>query len=237
MSAVSTEVKEQTGMVAMIERLALSPDVDVAKLEKLLELQERILNRNAEAAFNDAMRLVQAEMPKIKRNKKNNQTGSLYADLEAVTNQAVPIYTKHGFSLSFSQTDCPIDGKMRVICYCSNSGYTRQYQYDASLDMTGLKGAANKTPIQGEGSTFSYAQRYLTKLIFNITLTDEDNDGQGDIEFINESQINDLMALAEEVKANREKFLQYMGVEKLADIQVSQFKKAVAALEQKRKSA
>lgn len=232
MSAVSTEVQEQTGMVAMIERLALSPDVDVAKLEKLLELQERILNRNSEAAFNDAMRLVQAEMPKIKRNKKNAQTGSLYADLEAVTNAAVPIYTKHGFSLSFSQTDCPTDGKMRIICYCSNSGHTRQYQYDASLDMVGLKGNPNKTAIQSEGSTFSYGQRYLTKLIFNITLTDEDNDGQGDL--ITESQVMDLMALADEVKADRQKFLQYMGVEKLADIPVTQYKRAVTALESKR---
>jgi hypothetical protein len=126
MNAISTEVVSETaGMVAMIERLALSPDVDVLKLEKLLELQERVLKRNAEAAFNDAMRTVQSEMPKIRRNKKNAQTGSLYADLEAVTNAAVPIYTKHGFSLSFSQADGAPDGKMRIQCYCSNAGHTR----------------------------------------------------------------------------------------------------------------
>jgi hypothetical protein len=44
----------------------------------------------------------------------------------------------------------------------------------------------------------------------------------------------DLMALADEVKADRQKFLAYMGVEKLADIATTQYKRAVAALEAKR---
>lgn len=37
---------EVTGMAAMIERLAYSPDVDPAKLEKLLDMQERVMEQD-----------------------------------------------------------------------------------------------------------------------------------------------------------------------------------------------
>jgi hypothetical protein len=43
--------------------------------------------------------------------------------------------------------------------------------------MTGPKGNQNKTATHGFGSTMSYGRRYLICLIFNITLTNEDQDG------------------------------------------------------------
>lgn len=232
---IEESVSEVTALIQAIERAAINPAVDVDKMERLFALQERMLTRNAEIAFNEAMRATQAGMPKIKRNKKNAQTGSMYADLEAVTNAAAPIYTENGFSLSFGQEDCPTEGRMRIVCWCSHvAGHTRHYQYDASIDMTGLKGNANKTAIQGEGSTFSYGQRYLTKLIFNITLTDEDNDGNQSREFITESQEADLNALISEVKANKDAFLKHIKVEKLSDLPADKFADAVVALNKKR---
>ena len=227
-----------TALIQAIERAAVNPAVDVDKMERLFALQERMLSRNAEIAFNEAMRATQAEMPKIKRNKKNSQTGSLYADLEAVTDAAAPIYTRNGFSLSFGQADCPTDGKIRILCWCSHAaGHTRLYQYDASLDMTGLKGAPNKTAIQAEGSTFSYGQRYLTKLIFNITLTDEDNDGQDAAGRITESQLADLRAKIQEVGANEAQFIRFLKVEKLEDLPAAKYAKAIQALNDKARGA
>lgn len=242
MSAViEARPEPQTGMAAMIqaiEKAAINPAVDVDKMERLFALQERMLARNAEVEFNEAMAAVQAEIPKIKRNRKNNQTGSLYADLEAVTDAAAPVYTKHGFALSCTQEDCPIEGKMRVVCYCSHrAGHTRRYQYDASLDMVGIKGNQNKTPIQGEGSTFSYARRYLTALIFNLTLTDEDTDGQSGNWYITAQQEADLRAKAEEVGANMQAFLRFLKVQELGDLPASRFKAALQALEDKARGA
>lgn len=226
---------EVASLIQAIERAAVNPAVDVDKMERLFALQERMLARHAEIAFNDAMAAVQAELPKIKRNRKNVQTGSLYADLEAVTDAAAPVYTKHGFALSCTQEDCPTEGRMRVVCFCSHrGGHTRRYQYDASLDMTGLKGNQNKTPIQGEGSTFSYARRYLTALIFNLTLTDEDNDGQSAADRITESQAADLQAKITEVSADKAAFLRYLRVDRIEDLPASKFKAAIAALEKKR---
>ena len=229
---------EVAALIQAIERAAVNPAVDVDKMERLFALQERMFAKNAEVAFNEALAAVQAELPKIKRNRKNIQTGSLYADLEAVTDAAAPVYTRHGFALSCTQEDCPTEGRMRVVCFCSHrGGHTRRYQYDASLDMTGLKGNQNKTPIQGEGSTFSYARRYLTALIFNLTLTDEDNDGQSAGGCITDKQAADLQAKAEEVGADRVSFLRFLKVEKLADLPASKYAAAIRALEDKARGA
>lgn len=227
---------EATTIIQVIERAASNPDIDVEKMERLLAMQERILTQNARSAFNESMRLAQSEMPKIRRNKENKETHSKYADLEAVTDAAVPIYTRHGFSLSYGTADCPIPAHYRVTALCAHTaGFERQYQADVPIDNTGPKGTQNKTMTHGFGSTMSYGRRYLICLIFNITLTNEDVDGNQPGSCITEAQVTDLMSLAEEVKADRQKFLQYMKVERLADIQAKDYQKAVRALEAKRR--
>src|SRR5688500_12111734 len=173
-------VSQATALIQVIERAASNPDIDVEKMERLLAMQERIMTQNAKMAFNEAMRLAQTEMPKIKRNKENKETHSKYADLEAVTDAAVPIYTKHGFSLSYGTSDCPIPGHYRVTALCAHvEGFERNYQADVPIDNTGPKGTQNKTMTHGFGSTMSYGRRYMICLIFNITLANEDNDGNG----------------------------------------------------------
>jgi len=170
-----------SAILQVIERAAANPDIDVEKMERLFALQERMLTRNAELAFNESMRAAQEEMPKIYRNKENKQTNSYYADLERIADAAVPCYTKHGFSLSYGTEDCPIAGSLRVPCLVSHvAGHSRTYKADVALDLTGMKGAANKPATHGFGSTMSYARRYLVLMIFNLTLTNEDNDGNDD---------------------------------------------------------
>lgn len=169
---------QSDALIAVIDRAAANPDIDVEKMERLLAMQERILDRNAEVAFNEAMRAAQEEMPKVLRNKRNDQTNSNYADLEKVNDIIVPVYVKHGFSLSFGTADTQLPGHIRITCLVSHvAGHSRPYFCDMPLDIAGIKGNQNKTPTHAHGSTMSYGRRYLTLLIFNITLTNEDNDG------------------------------------------------------------
>lgn len=246
MNAVSTVIEpasdpvqgSSTAIIQVIERAALNPDIDVEKMERLLAMQERIMTRNAEMAFNSAMRAAQEEMPKVLRNKNNDQTSSKYADLEKVNEIIVPVYTKHGFSLSFGTGTSTLDGHILITCLVSHvEGHTRPYQCDMPLDLAGIKGNQNKTPTHAHGSTMSYGRRYLTLLIFNVTLTNEDKDGNQPGDRITDDQVTVLMDLAEEVKADRVKFLAYMKVEKLADIAAKDFNRAKTALESKRSRA
>lgn len=167
-------------IVSVIERVTMNPDVDIEKMERLLAMQERILDRQAEQAYADAMMAAQAEMPIIIVNKTNAQTSSKYADLEAVNRQAKPIYTKHGFSVSFDTKPSSIDGSIQIIAtVLHRGGHSKVYTYDAPMDEAGIAGKINKTPTHARASSTSYSQRYLLKLIFNLTISGEDNDGNG----------------------------------------------------------
>jgi len=125
------------------------------------------------------MKSAQGEMPKIIKTKKNKQTDSMYADLGAINEQITPIYTKWGFSLSFTEGEAKRNEDVRIICHCSHEkGHTREFFTDLPIDNVGIKGTPNKTQIHGIASTISYGQRYLIKMIFNLALDEEDDDGQ-----------------------------------------------------------
>jgi hypothetical protein len=173
-------VSEHTAIIQVIERAALNPDIDVDKMERLLAMQERIIAKQAEQGYADAMVAAQAEMPVVIAKETNTQTNSKYADLEAVNRVAKPIYTKHGFSVSFDTDVSPLPNCVRIIAtVLHRGGHSKSFNYDAPIDDAGAKGVVNKTPTHGRASSVSYTQRYLLKIIFNITIAGEDNDGNG----------------------------------------------------------
>jgi ERF superfamily len=175
----STEISASAGaMLAVIERAASNKEIDVEKMERLFALQERMLAKQAEEKFNEAMKSVQAEVPRILRDAVNPATNSKYTRLESLLKIIVPIYTQHGFSLSFGTADCPVANHYRITAKVSLGGHSEKYQCDIPADITGMKGNTNKTPTHGFGSTMSYGRRYLTLLIFNIALINEDDDAK-----------------------------------------------------------
>ncbi len=172
---------ESTAMLTMIQRAATDPAFDADKMQKMMELYERHTDRTAAAAFNAAMVRAQAEIGPVFRDKFNAQTNSAYAALESIDRKISPVYTLHGFSLSFGTGDSPLVGHIRTVCDCMHeAGHTKTYHVDLPIDSAGIKGSVNKTGVHASGSTFSYARRYLTMMIFNVVLTNEDNDGNGD---------------------------------------------------------
>lgn len=171
-------IGDSAALMTAVARAASDPSVDVEKMERLFAMHERMSARQAEQTYAEAMKAAQAAMPSIFRGRENKQTKSWYADLEAITKAIVPVYTAHGFSLSFGQSDCPIDNAIRVTCEVSHSGgHSKSFWYDNPIDDAGIAGAKNKTPTHGRASATSYARRYLTIMIFNLTLSGEDDDG------------------------------------------------------------
>jgi hypothetical protein len=220
-------------LMEVISRAAKDPGVDVDKLERLMQMAERLQTRSAEQAFNLAMKDCQAEMPRILKNKKNTHTSSTYADLDAVIKAITPIYTKHGFGLSFGTADGAPADHYRVTCLVSHeAGFSREYHADIPADTKGAKGNDTKTATHGFGSSMSYGRRYLTLLIFNISTTDDD--GNSATGTIDDAQYAVLDALVQETRADLRKFLLFMGVDALWAIPASKFNQAKRALEAKR---
>lgn len=165
-------------MIQMIQRCAADPAIDVDKMERMMAMHERIVDRSAAAAFNAAMVRAQGCIKPVVRDQLNTHTNSYYANLEAIDRKATPIYTAEGLALSFGTEDSPIAGHVRVVCDVMHElGHVKRYKVDLPLDGAGARGNANKTGVQAHGSTYSYARRYLTVLIFNVTIANEDNDG------------------------------------------------------------
>lgn len=225
---------ESTALITVIERAARDPSIDIDKMERLLAMQEKIFAKQAEAEFNAAMSLCQSEMPQIQPRDKNDQTSSMYAALEDIDRKARPVYTRHGFALSFGTIDCPLEGHYRQTCLATHrGGHSRPYQADLPTDMTGLKGNPNKTGIQGFGSTMSYGQRYMTKLVFNIVIGGEDNDGNGPT--LGPGQIETIRALMKECGSDEAQFLEFWRIDSLEKMPVFNFPVIMDMLERKAK--
>jgi hypothetical protein len=235
--AVSDTIETTTAIIQVIERAAANPNIDVDKMERLLQMQERIMAKNAESVFTAAMVAAQSEMRQVSADANNPQTRSKYASYSAIDKAMRPIYTKHGFALSYDTgRDAPPE-TVRVLCYVSHSGgHTRTYNVEMPADGKGAKGGDVMTKTHAAGAAMQYGMRYLIKLIFNIAVGD-DNDGNAPIKRIDESQLANLRALIEEVKANTPALLKYFKVEKLDDLSVAALPDAISMLEAKRKRA
>ena len=93
-----------------------------------------------------------------------------------------------------------------------SGGHSTTRSLDAVLDVAGPKGTINKTPLHGLGSAVSYLQRYLTRMIFNVVLRNEDNDGnwRGSAILLTTAQCDELNALMCETFTLEAKFLAAM---------------------------
>src|SRR5690606_40392178 len=94
-------VNDTARVLEMISRVASDPSADIDKLERLMALHRQMESEQAEKAFNAAMAAAQAEMGRISADATNPQTRSKYATYGKLDKVLRPIYTKHGFALSF----------------------------------------------------------------------------------------------------------------------------------------
>lgn len=225
---------ESTSIIQVIEKVATNPDVDVDKMEKLLQMQERILDRNAETAFAAAMTNVQSLLPTVLQNADNPQTHSRYSNYEIISRTIKPIYTKEGFSLTFSEGESSKENYIRINAIIRhNQGHKESHYLDMPLDSAGIKGNVNKTPTHATGSTYSYGRRYLTCMIFDVA-TGDDVDGNQPLTLISEDQLQEIVELIAAKGADKEGFLKFLKLDSLDKLPASSFAGAYAALKAKK---
>jgi len=228
---------ESAAMMAVIERAAMNPDVDVSKMERLYEMKEKIDAKQAESAFNVAMNKAQSEMGRISADCTNDQTKSNYASYAQLDKALRPIYTTHGFSLSFDTGEVVVEGEERTIpvyCFVSHeAGHTRKYHVDMDASGKGAKGAAVMTKTHASGAAMTYGMRYLLKLIFNVAIGEDDNDGNT-YETISTEDAFRLDTEARAAHVDVPKFLKYFNVPSFDALPLQQLENAEKAIEAKR---
>lgn len=231
--------EDSDALLTVIMRAAENPNFNVDTLERLVAMRERMEERRAAQEFADAMVEVQKKIKPVFANAKNDQTRSRYATYEALDDSARPIYTEHGFSISFGTGEAPKPDTVRVTAELIHTGgQTKAYHVDMPADGKGAKGGDVMTKTHATGSALSYGKRYLLILMFNIPITDRaDDDGNraGQTGFITAQQKDLLIQLMRETGADTAKFLEYMRVPSVDEIPASAYRKAENALLAKKK--
>jgi hypothetical protein len=178
MNAVTkTEAQEQylpaDPMVSMIERVAMDPQSDLAKLERMLELKEKHDAQNAKAAFDSAFAKASASFPEIPLNGHNKHNNTHYALLKDIIKHTRPVLAKHGLALSFSTTTT--EKEVIVTAELSHeNGHTKLNSLPLPRDA-----GAGRNAVQAIGSSQTYGQRYTAQAILGLSLgEDEEDDGQ-----------------------------------------------------------
>lgn len=243
-SEVSAVTDISGGLLDVISRAARDPNVDIDKMERLLAMQERVIERNAKIAFIEAKRTMRPELPIITERgriivREKGQTGkrdgdiiqdTSFARFEDLNEEVLPIVSRHGFDISFRNATAP-DGKVRVYTILTHIlGHSEETYFDLPHDSSG-----SKNSVQAIGSSTSYAKRYGLLAILNITTKGQDDDAQSACppDLVSIEQLDELLRRASEVGADLEKFCKHMKVVGLAQLPASKYETAMKALDAK----
>jgi hypothetical protein len=221
---------------------ATDPRCDTGKMQALLDMQERIEERDAQKAWTRAFNAMQGELPAIDKDGKidhgegttargNQKLKTRFSTFPALNDVCKPIMKRHGFTLG-SLVEPGLDGKIEVVSTLEHvEGKAKTSRFPMTLDTTG-----GKNNQQGAGSSMQYGMRYNMIALLQIVTkapADVDNDGFPKDDPITAAQLKELIKLADDAGADKEKFCIVMSVDSFADIRQSKFAEAKKQLERK----
>lgn len=209
---------QPTSVYEVFAQMARDPNVDVAKLQGLMELQIKAEERHAEKLFNEAYARLLQRMPRIAKKgkipliKDGVNKGSIpFIKNEDMDTVLRPMYTAEGFTLSFLSEPCP-SGIIRVASLRHAAGHSITSRMQLPPD----KGPG-RNDLQALGSSLSYADRYLTRGLFNIIALGEDDDGN-QLGTITQAQAELLDRFCLTAGADLDKLLAVYGCKALSDL-------------------
>lgn len=216
-------------MLAMIERVALDPNASIEKLEKMLDMRERLQSDAARAAFAQAFASASADFPMIPLNGKGDKNKP-YALLKDIISGVKPVLTRNGLALSFG-VESTADRVTVTAKLMHIAGHVETTSIELPRDTSGSKNA-----VQAVGSSQTYGQRYAAQAILGLSLgddTDDDGAAGGSVGTITADEFFNLKTMIEEAGADEAKFCQFLKVKDLESLPQRQYSAAVSALRAK----
>lgn len=228
---------QSSDLMSVIAQVAMNPNADVDKLERMLAMKERLDERAREDEERAAQRrffadltAAQSAIPVIIKNRKNTFNNTTYADLAAIESAAMPIVRQHGFNVTAKSVPGAEEGMQRVSFRVAHrDGHVDEYEDDFPLDNQGTGGKASKTGIQAKGATVTYARRYMLCGYFNIAISDADGVPQraqaeptAPVE-LTATQGKRLRDLIEQSGADEAQFLTFAKAASIEEIEPSRF--------------
>lgn len=154
--------------------LAVSTNMDLDKLEKLLAMKERWDAIQAQKAFFAALGEFQIQCPEIRKAKEVNfgNTKYFYAPLADIDRQIKKPLKDCGLTKRWEIQEP--DENIEVTCIINHlDGHSERTSLKAKPDVSG-----SKNPIQARGSAIEYMKRYTLIGALGLTTADSDIDGR-----------------------------------------------------------
>lgn len=172
---------EQEANPSALLQLAVQQNLDIEKLERLMQMQERWQAQQARRDFLSAVSQFQKTCPVLEKTKKvdfttraGSRTKYSYASLGDIVESIKAPLADSG--LSFRWEIQEQENKLVVTCIISHlNGHSERTAMSAAKDESG-----GKNEIQQRGSSITYLQRYTLIAALGISTADEDIDGQKD---------------------------------------------------------
>ncbi len=162
-----------------MERSLADPGADLDRLDRVAVIYERALAREAEQKFAVALIQMQRRLPVLDElgevTDESGEVKSTYASWEDTVETIRPILFRHGFALSFRPGISARGEPVVVGVLRHGAGHKEEAELVLPADVSG-----GKNPVQAVGSSLSYGQRYVTKLLLNLAShkAGEDDDGR-----------------------------------------------------------
>ena len=223
------QIQEMSPMQTM---MALSDKgVNLDKIEKMIELQEKYESIQAKKAFTIAMTLFKSDAPIITRDKENKQYGSFYTTLGNLVNSSLPKMSECGLS---HRWDVKQEDTIEVTCIVTHKmGHEEPTTMKAPPDTSG-----SKNPIQQIKSTVTYLKSATFESAMGLASTDanidDDGNGASTVKLIDEKQKGVIIDMIADCDGDTEEFLTWLGYDSIDEVQEKSYKRAVAALKLKK---
>lgn len=225
-------------MAAMMA--AINANVDLTKIEKMIELQQKWDAIEARKAYTHAMaefKKMPTDITKDGNVKFKNKLGEIveynHATLGNVTSSINSALSKHGLSASWTTEQK--EGVIIVTCSITHEkGHKESTSLSAAPDTSG-----SKNNLQAICSTITYLERYTILALTGLATHDQDDDGKSaaeEIVYIDDTQKNTITDMIADCEVNVTEFLKWLGYESIEKIETKSYSRAIMALKLKKQS-
>jgi len=229
--ALTTGATEQT-IVGLLDH-AIERGIDVAGLERLVALHERVADRQAVQEFADALASFQAECPSVQKTSTANiatkggaRYSYTYAPLDVIAATVRPFLHQRGLSYTWDS----VLEQGRLTCICTLR-HVNGHSINASF-VAPVESSAGMSEQQKHAAALTYARRQSLVSVLGLTSTEPDTDAAS-TDTITGEQVKELEDMIVRARADRARYLKYLGVACLEDLCASEYASAFTALQAK----
>lgn len=223
-------------ILAIIAKAASDPNVDIDKMDRLLQMQERVQARQAKIDFDNALAAMQPELPMITKDQEIRHNGKLisnYADWTSISKAITPILSKHGFALNHRNSNTATEAIITAVL--KRAGHEETNSVTLPSDTSG-----SKNNVQAIGSTTQYGLRYSACPLVGVTIGGDDDDGNaaGAGHPISVKQFDEIKKLMTATETQEAPFIKYLAskrilIKTIDELPATYFEAAKAALNAK----